>query len=83
MEAHRRARYIDMDLLISISNGLGAFNMEANDRKVYVKDADCLGGSSGQRGSCSATGCRYLQFFLRNSCLLPAPLRCWLPQQAV
>jgi hypothetical protein len=34
---------VDMDLLISVSNGLGTFMQDASGRKVYVKDKDCLG----------------------------------------
>ena len=33
----------DHDLLISDCNGLGAFFVDAEGRKVYVKDEDCLG----------------------------------------
>lgn len=34
---------VDMDLLISVSNGLGTFMQDASGRKVYVKDKDCIG----------------------------------------
>lgn len=47
-ERERRPDPVDYELLMSVAHGLGKWMQEAGTgRKVYVKDADCLGANTG------------------------------------
>lgn len=51
----------DLDLLLSVAGGLGRYTYTDSGRKVYEKDADCLGENQahqcgGQAGAVHSAG---------------------------
>lgn len=42
----RHGERVDLDLLLSVSSGLGVMNEDADGKHIYVVEPDCLGGCS-------------------------------------
>jgi hypothetical protein len=68
----------ELNLVVSLCSGLGSHQVLDDGRRVYVKDSDCLGGSTCARGRRADPAAR----LARSAALEPA-LPSWLARWAV